>query len=60
MSVSANMRSKVLQWHDRGVDVTATAKLLGITEAEVIDIINHPNPVKPRTDYGPEFLEPLF
>lgn len=56
MSASADMRDRVLRWHARGYDVTSTARLLGLSEAEVCDIITHPEPVKPsHNSSGPEF-----
>lgn len=59
--VSAHKIEMILKWHEDGVTVTHTASLLGISEAEVIDVIRtggKPTPDKPTP---PEFSDvPLF
>lgn len=37
--VNAHKLEMILKWHEDGVTVTRTASLLGISEAEVIDVI---------------------
>lgn len=59
--ISAHKIEMILKWHADGVTVTKTASLLGLSEAEVIDVIRtggHATLVKPAP---PEFSDvPLW
>ncbi len=62
MSATDNQRELILKWH-KGNAATPeyTAKLLGLPLDEVMYVIEHPEPPKPRADVRtPEFIEPKF
>lgn len=61
MSATNNQRELILKWH-KGNAATPeyTAKLLGLPLDEVMYVIEHPEPPKPRADVRtPEFIDPL-
>lgn len=61
VSATNNQRELILKWH-KGNAATPeyTAKLLGLPLDEVMYVIEHPEPPKPRADVRtPEFIEPL-
>ena len=61
MSATNNQRELILKWH-KGNAATPeyTAKLLGLPLDEVMYVIEHPEPPKPRADVRtPEFIESL-
>ncbi|PAU67203.1 hypothetical protein [Bifidobacterium criceti] len=59
--VSKYKTEMILKWHADGISVTRTASLLGLSEAEVTDVIQtggNPTPDKPQP---PEFSDvPLW
>lgn len=62
MSATNNQRELILKWY-KGNAATPeyTAKLLGLPLDEVMYVIEHPEPPKPRADVRtPEFIEPKF
>lgn len=62
MSATNKQRELILKWH-KGNAATPehTAKLLGLPLDEVMYVIEHPEPPKPRADVRtPEFIEPKF
>lgn len=62
MSATNNQREMILKWH-KGKAATPeyTAKLLGLPLDEVMYVIEHHEPPKPRADVRtPEFIEPKF
>ncbi|MBW3077705.1 hypothetical protein [Bifidobacterium simiiventris] len=52
-------RDMIRHWAERGYDIPTTAKLLGLSENEVHDVLTHPEPPeKPSDQYKPQFIEP--
>lgn len=60
MSATNNQRELILKWHrSKAATPEYTAKLLGLPLDEVMYVIEHPEPPKPRADVRtPEFIEP--
>lgn len=55
-------RDMIRHWEARGYDTSTIAKILGMSVAEVHDILTHPEPkTKPKKTsdrYKPLFIEP--